>query len=243
MDRATLLAAIQDITLASAELQVVYARKGMGDAPAESAQQGGNGGGTPPQAAYDACTGKAELDACEFTSEKGNETGVCETVQGALACSPKRDATGGGVPGNNPQGNHQQGQNQLAGDAAYNIEQAISDKAQGMTISYDALAFMTGDLGADSFFPPGKVADFWGFQYLRDNDPSQMGHAGDFLTSAAMNTLNNLTAEQRAELIALAQSQVPAINEYGYKRFVLMDAFRRLAERDLPAGTTGLNKD
>ncbi len=71
-----------------------------------------------------------------------------------------------------------------------------------MTISYDALAFLTGDLGADSFFPPGKVADFWGFQYLRDNDPSEMGHAGDFLTSAAMNMLNTLTAEQRAQLVA-----------------------------------------
>ena len=77
-----------------------------------------------------------------------------------------------------------------ANGSAYNIEQAISDKAQGMTIAYDALAFMTGDLGSDSFFPPGKVADFWGFQYLRDNDPSQMGHAGDFLTSAAMNMLS-----------------------------------------------------
>jgi hypothetical protein len=161
-------------------------------------------------------------------------------VQGALACSPKRDGTslqpgpqaGGGRP-----------------DAAaperseYNLEQAISDKAQGMTISYDALAFVTGDLGSDSFFPPGKVADFWGFQYLRDNDPSEMGHAGDFLTSAAMNTLNNLTESQRAELVALATSQVSQINEYGYKRFVLMEAFRRLVENDLPAGTTGLSED
>ena len=85
-----------------------------------------------------------------------------------------------------------------------------------MTIAYDALAFLTGDLGADSFFPPGKVADFWGFQYLRDNDPSQMGHAGDFLTSAAMNMLNNLTPDQRADLVALAESQVSQINEYGY---------------------------
>ena len=112
-----------------------------------------------------------------------------------------------------------------------------------MTISYDALAFMTGDLGADSFFPPGKVADFWGFQYLRDNDPSQMGHAGDFLTSAAMNTLNNLTAEQRAELVGLAKSQTASINKYGYKRFVLIKAFTRLLDGDLPTGTTGLSLD
>ena len=150
-------------------------------------------------------------------------------------------APGAGQPDQN--GQQQGGQPLDANGSAYNIEQAISDKAQGMTISYDALAFLTGDLGADSFFPPGKVADFWGFQYLRDNDPSEMGHAGDFLTSAAMNMLNTLTADQRAELVALAKSQVSQINEYGYKRFVLMDAFRRLVNGDLPTGTTGLSED
>jgi hypothetical protein len=123
------------------------------------------------------------------------------------------------------------------------IEQAISDEAQGKTIAFDALAFLTGDLGSDSFFPPGKVADFWGFQYLRDNDPSRMGHAGDFLTSAAMNVLNTLSAGQRAQLVALAESQVSSINEYGTMRFVLMDAFRRLLEGDLPAGATGLSEN
>jgi hypothetical protein len=112
-----------------------------------------------------------------------------------------------------------------------------------MTIAFDAVAFLTGDLGSDSFFPPGKVADFWGFQYLRDNDPSEMGHAGDFLTSAAMNTLNNLTSEQRSELIALAETQVASINEYGYMRFTLIDAFNRLLKGDLPAGTTGLSEE
>ena len=144
VNREALLTAMQNITLASASLNVIYARAGMTDSNAQ---------------------------------------------------------------GNQPQGNNQGGNNQPAdGAPAYNIEQATSDKAQGMTISYDALAFMTGDLGSDSFFPPGKVADFWGFQYLRDNDPSEMGHAGDFLTSAAMNTLNNLTADQRAQLVALAES-------------------------------------
>lgn len=251
--RDVMLDAIKDITLASAELNVVYAREQTGETQSQQAQsqetQGqGQGGGTPPQVAYDACVSKTEQAACEFTDQNGAHTGVCETVQGALACSPKRDGQNGVANqqgGGNQQGSNQQGGGQSAGGGgqAYNIEQAISDKAQGMTISYDALAFMTGDLGSDSFFPPGKVADFWGFQYLRDNDPSQMGHAGDFLTSAAMNTLNNLTANQRTELVSLAQSQVASINEYGYKRFVLMDAFRRLANNDLPVGTTGLSLD
>ena len=193
-------------------------------------------GRTPPAEAIAACLGKSEQAACKFTSQKGAETGVCEMVQTQLACSPQRGPNDGG-------GNQPGGDPPAAEGSAYNIEQAISDKAQGMTIAYDALAFMTGDLGSDSFFPPGKVADFWGFQYLRDNDPSQMGHAGDFLTSAAMNMLNVLTADQRAKLVALAKGQVSSINEYGYMRFVLMKAFRRQVAGDLPTGTKGLSED
>ncbi len=199
------------------------------------------GGGTPPQEAISVCTEKSEQDVCEFTSQKGTETGVCETVQGQPACSPKNRSRDGGKPDN--QHNQSVGDKLTPDGSAYNIEQAISDKAQGMTIAYDALAFMTGDLGSDSFFPPGKITDFWGFQYLRDNDPSQMGHAGEFLTNAAMNVLNTLTEAQRAELVALATSQVDSINEYGNERFVLMDAFRRLVEGDLADGTTSLDQD
>jgi phosphatidylethanolamine-binding protein (PEBP) family uncharacterized protein len=127
--------------------------------------------------------------------------------------------------------------------AAYTIEQAISDRAQENTIAFDALGFWTGTVESDSFFPPGKVADFWGFQYLRDNDSTEMGHNTDFLTSASLNMLTVLTTDQRAALIKLATAQVPDIQEYGYKRFVLMQAFRRLLEGDLPQGTTGLNED
>ena len=147
----------------------------------------------------------------------------------------------------------------IAGDASYTvylpliatdqedvprhtIEQTLSDEAQRNTIAFDGLAFLTGNLGADSFFPPGKVADFWGFQYLRDNDPTEMGHNTDFLTRASLNMLHVLTPNQRHGLIALAESQVDDINQYAYDRFVLMDAFRRLLDGDLPAGTTGLDQ-
>ena len=222
-------------------------------------------GRTPPAEAIAACASKSAQATCDFTSNKGTETGVCEMVQNQLACSPQHGPANGAQSGSNgsqsggaqtnpigtqpgtgqpdQNGNQPGGQPLDANGSAYNIEQAISDKAQGMTISYDALAFLTGDLGADSFFPPGKVADFWGFQYLRDSDPSQMGHAGEFLTSAAMNMLNTLTAAQRAQLVALAKGQVSSINEYGYKRFVLMEAFRRLVDGELPSGTTGLSED
>lgn len=243
VDRDTLLAAIQNITLASAELNVVYARQGMDDPqaqlsqppdPAQSQQQGHR---TPPPEAFAACSGKTENASCEFTDQNGFHTGVCEAEQDTVACAPNRngqsDPPGNGNPPGDPPG----------GPREMNIEQAISDQAQGMTIAFDALAFLTGDLGADSFFPPGKVADFWGFQYLRDNDPTEMGHNTDFLTRASLNMLYVLTPAQRAELITLAESQVDDINRYGYNRFVLMQAFRRLLEGDLPVGSTGLNEE
>jgi hypothetical protein len=150
----------------------------------------------------------------------------------APAASQPRPPPAGGGPGRPVTGSGPQ----------YTIEQAISDKAQSTTIAFDALGFLTGSLSSDSFFPPGKVADFWGFQYLRDNDPSQMGHNTDFLTSASLNMLTVLTTEQRQQLASLAKSQVSSINDYGYKRYVLMKAFRRLLAGDLPTGTTGLSE-
>ncbi|MEI7643975.1 MAG: hypothetical protein WCJ55_06815 [Chloroflexales bacterium] len=129
------------------------------------------------------------------------------------------------------------------GPGTFTMEQTLSDNAQETTIAFDGLAFLTGNLGSDSFFPPGKVADFWGFQYLRDNDPSEMGHNTDFLTSASLNMLAVLSADQKAQLITLAKEQVDSINQYGYKRFVLMTAFRRMLANDLPAGASGLSED
>jgi hypothetical protein len=130
-----------------------------------------------------------------------------------------------------------------ASSPAFTIDQTLSDEAQRNTIAFDALAFLTGNLGADSFFPPGKVADFWGFQYLRDNDPTEMGHNTDFLTRAVLNMLYVLTPPQCAKLITLAESQVDAINQYAVGRFVLVQAFRRLLENDLPPGATGLDEE
>ena len=137
----------------------------------------------------------------------------------------------------------EKGQGQPQGGNAFNIDQALSDNAQRNTIAFSAIAYLTGDFNADTFYPPGKVADFWGFQYLRDNDPSGMGHNTDFLTYAALNMLTVLTPEQRAELQTLAESQVDKINEYALKRFILIEAFRRNLEGDFPAGTTELNME
>ena len=63
-----------------------------------------------------------------------------------------------------------------------NMEQTNSDQAQITTLAFSAFAMVTGNLGAQSFFPPGKIADYTGFQYLRDNDPDNYGHNTSFLT-------------------------------------------------------------
>lgn len=120
----------------------------------------------------------------------------------------------------------------------YTIEQATSDRAQLHTIAFDGLAFLTGSFGADSFFPPGKVADFFGFQYMRDNDSNRLGHNTDFLTRIASNVLSILDREQLARLIALAREQEELYTEFARKRIVLLKGFRESLEQNKP-----LNKE
>jgi hypothetical protein len=122
-----------------------------------------------------------------------------------------------------------------------NMDQTLSDQAQNTTLSFAALAMVTGNLGAQSFFPPGKVADYTGFQYLRDNDPDNMGHNTSFLTRVANNIIYILNDTQFNQLKTLAVSQQTQINDYGYRRFPLMKAFRRLLDGDVPSGSAGLN--
>jgi len=122
-----------------------------------------------------------------------------------------------------------------------NMDQSNSDQAQITTLAFSAFAMVTGNLGAQSFFPPGKIADYTGFQYLRDNDPDNYGHNTSFLTRIAENVLYILNDAQMAQLAALAKSQNDAFSLYGAKRFPLMQAFRRLMTGDIPSGTTGLS--
>ena len=127
--------------------------------------------------------------------------------------------------------------------ANMDIEQTLSDDAQRNTIAFDGFGIITGTFEAQTFFPPGKVADYWGFQYLRDNTPNGNGHNTSFLTNCAYNVLYTLSAEQFAALKTLATSQVDQINHYGYNRFPLMKAFRRQLDGDIPAGSSGLSLD
>ena len=96
----------------------------------------------------------------------------------------------------------------------YSIQQAVSDRAQLHTIAFDGLAFLTGDLGSDTFLPPGKVSDFFGFQYMRDMDAS-VGPQHAIPAAIAHNMLRILSAEQKAQLVALAKEQDQQIRELG----------------------------
>lgn len=116
------------------------------------------------------------------------------------------------------------------GDPKYSIDQSISDQAQLTTLAFDGLAMLTGNLAAQSFFPPGKVADYTGFQYLRDNDPDEMGHNTSFLTRIACNVLYILNADQLTRLNALALEQMDDVQEFALNRYILMQAFRSLLE-------------
>jgi PKD repeat protein len=125
----------------------------------------------------------------------------------------------------------------------FTMAQTLQDGAQRTTLAFSGLAMITGNLEAQSFFPPGKVADYTGFQYLRDNDPDDMGHNTSFLTRIANNVIYVLNDAQFAQLKSLAVAQMSQIDLYGYKRFAFMKAFRKLLDGALPAGATALDRD
>jgi len=128
-------------------------------------------------------------------------------------------------------------------DSNISIDQAISDEAQMKTIAFSGLAFMTGEMCSDTFFPPGKVSDFFGFQYFRDVAPNGFGHNTEYAGRVSDCVLGLLTDTQVQALVALANNQNVTVDEYGYKRFVLIKAFRRLFDGDFPADATGLDMD
>lgn len=128
------------------------------------------------------------------------------------------------------------------GRKPYSLEQACSDRAQLHTIAFDGLAFLTGDFAADTFLPPGKVSDYFGFQYMRDIDAQEGGHNTSFLTRIAHNMLAVLTPAQKARLVALGQAQEADIRRFAELRLPLIQAFRRNLARDFPAGAKGLDR-
>ena len=129
------------------------------------------------------------------------------------------------------------------GAKRYSIEQAVSDQAQLRTIAFDGLTFLTGDINGDTFLPPGKVSDYFGFQYMRDIDAAVGGHNTSFLTRIANNMLSILNVGQKAKLLALAKAQENDIERFARMRLPLIKAFRRNLEGDIPAGSKGLDRE
>ncbi len=215
----------------------------------------------PPQSAIDACAGKSEGTACEISTPEGTKTGDCAYTPDKqyFACRPERGSSDRRGPGKaeqgekpdnsreQPENDHQQPQSQdpksnPGGQGnQYTIEQAMSDNAQLSTIAFSGLAFITGSAGGDTFFPPGKVADFFGFQYMRDVDTAGYGHNTTFLTRVASNVLYILNDAQKAKLVALAKEQAPIYTRFAYNRLLLSNAFRRSLEGKVPSGSAGLD--
>lgn len=200
----------------------------------------GDNKGLPPEAAIGACTSKAIGDTCQFSDNGNTASGTCDDKPGVLACK-KDDANGGQSHGQ--AGDQKAGQSSGGGAEQYTIAQAISDNAQLNTMAFDGLGFITGNTCSDSFLPPGKVADFFGFQHLRDVTANGKGHDTDFVTNSAYNVLKTLNDSQKAKLFALAKAQASLVNDFAYKRFPLMVAFRRQLTGDIPSGSSGLSKE
>ena len=132
------------------------------------------------------------------------------------------------------------GQGRGPGIQKYSLEQAISDRAQLSTIAFSGLAFVTGDFGASTFLPPGKVCDFFGFQYMRDIDAAGKGHNPMFLNRVAGNVLHVLNDGQRKWFEDLAAEQAPQFEQLARMRYPLIWAFHRQLDGKLPTGSSGL---
>ncbi len=149
---------------------------------------------------------------------------------------------------NPPRQNYRQQKNEGRGgnkepQNKYSIEQAVSDKAQMHTIAFNGLAFLTGDFGACTFIPPGKVCDFFGFQYMRDIDVRQKGHNPIFLNRVAGNVMHILDDRQKQMFLDLAQKQAPQLEKLAMMRLPLIKAFCMERDNHIPSGSVGLNKD
>jgi Spy/CpxP family protein refolding chaperone len=112
-----------------------------------------------------------------------------------------------------------------AGAQEYSIEQALSEKAQLHTIAFSGLAFITGDFGASTFIPPGKVCDYFGFQYMRDIDAARKGHNPMFLNRVAGNVFQVLNEDQENLFSSLAEEQAPQLEELAKLRLPMIKAF------------------
>ena len=125
----------------------------------------------------------------------------------------------------------------------FDMKQTMSDGAQSHQIAFNGLGFLSGDFCACTFVPPGKVADYFGFQFMRDNDITFMGHNSDFGGVIANNLLSVLTSSQKDQIVAMAKAQTAIIKQYATMRFPLIDAFVRMRDKNMPTGSEGLDME
>jgi hypothetical protein len=196
----------------------------------------------PPPQAYADCVGKKTGDIVQHTTREGKVAATCVDSPNGLAARPNRQA---GVQPDvlSPQNAPSRGQESQSNAQRYSIEQAVSDQAQLHTIAFSGLAFITGDFGAATFIPPGKVCDFFGFQYMRDIDAAQKGHNPIFLNRVAGNVLHILNDKQRALLEKSARQESMQLRILAEMRLPLIKAFYRELNGDIPSESKGLNKD
>jgi hypothetical protein len=196
----------------------------------------------PPTQAYEDCKGRSAGDTVQHTTPDGKVAATCVESPKGLVARPTQESRdrSNARPG---QATSERKTPHFDEAKGYSIEQAISDHAQLHTIAFDGLAFLTGDFASDTFLPPGKVSDYFGFQYMRDIDANEGGHNTSFLTRIADNMLAILSDAQRAELVKLGRQQENDIRRFAEDRLPLIKAFRRNLEGDIPAGSTGLNRN
>jgi phosphatidylethanolamine-binding protein (PEBP) family uncharacterized protein len=144
--------------------------------------------------------------------------------------------------GTRDKGKDKQGQGPDKSPGQYSIEQAISDRAQLTTMAFSGLAFITGDFGASTFIPPGKVCDYFGFQYMRDVDIAKKGHNPMFVDRVVGNVLSVLSDRQKQLFRNLAEEQVPQLETLAEMRLPLIKSFHRQLDGNIPNGSDGLNK-
>jgi len=167
---------------------------------------------------------------------------VSMLMGGAFAQEPRDDRPE--RPDRPPRDDHgRKGEGRQQGPQSYTITQAISDQAQLHTIAFNGLAFLTGDFGACTFLPPGKVCDFFGFQYMRDIDAAQKGHNPKFLDRVAGNVLKTLNDDQRTQFEKGARAEAEQLRALAKMRLPLIKAFCRQLSGDIPSGSDGLSKE
>ena len=176
----------------------------------------------------------------QHTTPEGAIAATCVDSPRGLVARPARGR--GAESDARDRGNAPRSQGERSETGRYSLAQAMSDRAQLTTIAFDGLAFLTGDFGYDTFLPPGKVSDYFGFQYMRDIDAREGGHNTDFLTRIAHNMLAILSVDQKAQLLALARAQQADIRRFAEMRLPLIAAFRLNLEGRLPSGSRGLDR-